>query len=168
MSGLRQNILLVLLLLLAGVCQGRLAHSIAVHGAQPDFVLVTLACGATLVGGASGIGLGLWAGLVTAALVPQTLGTYLTSRLAGGAFAGWLAGSVIQRSLIVPPLTALATTAVTEVVYILMSPTHHLRAWAASVAGEAVCNMLWAVPVFLLLRGLGIGQKPDDPFGQYT
>lgn len=168
MSGLRQNMLLAFLLLVAGVAQGRLAHGLSVHGAQPDFILVTLACGATLVGGAGGVGLGLWAGLLTAALVPQTLGTFLVSRLAGGAFAGWLAGLVIQRSLIVPPLTALATTAVTELVYVLMAPTHHLRAWAIAVGGEAVCNMLWAVPIFLLLRKLGIGHKPDDSFGHYS
>ncbi len=168
MSGLRQTMPAALLLLVAAVFQGRLAHSLAVHGAQPDFVLVTLACGATLIGGSAGIGLGLWAGLLTAALVPQTLGTFLASRLAGGAFAGWLAGSVIQRSLIVPPLAALATTVVTELVYVLMAPTHHLRAWATAVAGEALCNMVWAVPIFLLLRRLGIGHKPDDPFGQYS
>ncbi len=168
MSGLRQNMLLAFLLLMAGVAQGRLAHSLSMHGAQPDFILVTLACGATLVGGAGGVGLGLWAGLLTAALVPQTLGTFLVSRLAGGAFAGWLAGLVIQRSLIVPPLTALATTAVTELVYVLMAPAHHLRAWAIAVGGEALCNMLWAVPIFLLLRRLGIGHKPDDPFGHYS
>ncbi len=168
MSGPRQNMLMTLLLLLAGVFQGRFAHSIAVHGAQPDFVLVVLACGATLIGGASGIGLGLWAGLLTAALVPHTVGSFLTSRMAGGAFAGWLAGSVIQRSLVVPPLTALATTGVTELIYVLMAPTHHLRTWAFAVGGEAVCNMLWAVPIFLLLRKLGIGHKPDDPFGQYS
>lgn len=165
MNGPRQNGVLAVLLLIAAIFQGRLAHSMVVHGAQPDFVLVTLACGATLIGGAGGIGLGLWAGLLTAALVPQTLGTFLVSRLAGGAFAGWLAGLVIQRSLIVPPLTALATTLVTEIVYVLMAPTHHLRWWAGAVAGEAACNMLWAIPIFLLLRRLGIGHKPDDPFG---
>lgn len=168
MSGLRQNMLVALLLLAAGVCQGRLAHSVAIHGAQPDFVLVTLACGATLLGGSGGVGLGLWAGLLTAALVPQTLGSFLTSRMAGGAFAGWLAGSVIQRSLVVPPLAALATTGVTELVYVLMAPAHHLRAWAIAVVGEALCNMVWAIPIFLLLRRLGIGHKPHDPFGQHS
>lgn len=166
MSGPRQTLLAALMLLPAAVAQGRIAHSLAVFGAQPDFVLVTLACGATLLGGASGIGLGLWAGLLTAALVPQTLGTFLASRLAGGAFAGWLAGSVIQRSVIVPPLAALATTLVTELMYVLMAPTHHLRAWAVAVGGEAVCNMLWSIPIFLLLRRVGIGRTPDDPFGQ--
>ncbi len=168
MSALRQNTLVAILLLLAGIAQGRFAHSLAVHGAQPDFVLVTLACGATLIGGTGGVGLGLWAGLLSAALVPQTLGTFLASRMAGGAFAGWLAGLVIPRSLVVPPLAALATTAVTELVYVLMAPTHHLRAWAIAVSGEAVCNMLWAIPIFLLLRRLGIGRKPDDPFGPYS
>lgn len=168
MSGLRQSLLTVFALLLAACAQGRLAHSLSVHGAQPDFVLVTLACGATLMGGASGIWLGLWAGLLTAALVPQTLGTFLAARLAGGAFAGWLAGGVIQRSWVVPPLAALATTAVAELVSVLIAPTHHLRAWAFAVGGETVWNMLWAVPVFAVLRKLGVGRTPDDAFGQYS
>lgn len=166
MSAVRQTVLAVLLLLLAGVLQGRVAHSMAIGSAQPDFVLVTLACAATLIGGTSGWGLGLWAGLLTAALVPQTLGSFLVSRAAGGAVAGALAGSVIQRSLVVPPLAALAATATAEIIYVLMAPTHHLRAWAAAAGGETLYNMVWAVPVFLLMRRVGIGRKSDDPFGQ--
>lgn len=166
MSGLRQGGVVAAALLVAAVSQGRLSHTLAWHGAQPDFVLTTLACGAILAGGARGAWLGFWAGLLTAALASQTPGSFLVSRTLAGALAGWLQGSVIQRSPVVPPLAALATTLAAEAVYGLMAPPHHLRAWAGAVGGETVYNTILAFPLYALLRRLGVGQAPDDPFAR--
>lgn len=164
----RQVFSVALLLLLAAVLQGRAAHAIEIHGAQPDFLLIVLACGGTLLGGSRGAGLGFWAGLLTSALIPGTVGSFLTSRTLAGAFAGWLQGSVIRDSIIVPPLVTLATTLIAEVIYELMAPSHHLRAWAAARGGEIVYNALLAPPVYFLMRRLRIGHQREDPFALHS
>ena len=158
----------MLALLLAAALQGRLAHALHVRWAQPDFILVTLGCAATLLGGGRATFLGLWAGLLTAALIPGTFGTFLTSRTLAGALAGWVQRFLIRDSLLVPPLVVLAATLAAEAVYVLMAPgvaRHPLRLWLLKVGGEALYNMLFAFPVFFLLRRLGLGHVPDDPFG---
>lgn len=168
MTAPRQVVVMAAVLLLAAVLQGRLAHSMAIGRAQPDFVLVALSCGAILTGGASGIGLGFWAGLLTAALVAVTPGSFLVSRTVSGALAGWLQGSVIPGSLLVPPLVSLTATLTAEVIYVLMAPTHHLRDWAVAVGGEAAYNMGLSFAAYALLRRLGMGHTPDDPFADYS
>ncbi len=166
MSGGRQGGTVAAALLVAALLQGRLSHSLALFGAQPDFVLTTLACGAILAGGARGAWLGFWAGLLTAALASQTPGSFLVSRTLAGALAGWLQGSVIPRSPVAPPLAALAATLAAEGVYVLAAPTHHLRAWATAVGGETIYNVLLSFPLYALLRRLGVGQAADDPFAR--
>lgn len=168
MTVVRQVFLAALLLCLAAVLQGRGAHALRIGQAQPDFPLVTLGCAATLLGGARGIGLGFWAGLLTASLNPGTFGTYLASRTLAGAFAGWLQGFVIRDSLIVPPLVLFAVTLVAEATSVLMAPTHNLRLWALQVGGETLYNMLLALPVYALLRRLGIGRQREDPFALHS
>lgn len=165
MIRLRQFIVVALFLLLAAALQGRAAHAIAVRGAEPDFILVALACGGTLIGGARGTALGFWAGLLTAALIPATFGTYLASRTVAGAFAGWLQGHVNRESLIVPPLAAFSTTALAELIAVLMAPTHHLKSWALARGGEVIYNTLLALPAYLLLRRLRVGREREAAFG---
>lgn len=168
MSAARQIATAAVLLCLAAVLQGRGAHALRLGAAQPDFVLVVLGCAATLLGGARGVGLGFWAGLLTAALSPGTFGTHLASRTLAGALAGWLHGSVIRDSVVVPPLVLLATTLVAEAIAVLMAPTHHLRLWAAQVGGETLYNMALALPVYFLLRRLGVGRQREDPFALHS
>lgn len=165
MTLMRQVIIVAALLLLAAVLQGLLAHTIAIDGAEPDFLLVTLACGGALVGGARATILGFWAGLLTAALIPAAFGSYLASRTIAGAFAGWLQGYVIRDSLIVPPLATFSTTVLAELIHVLMAPTHHPAAWAAARGGEVVYNTLLALPIYWLMRWLRIGREREEGFG---
>jgi len=168
MTALRPLAWGILALLLAAGLQGRAAHAVHLRWAQPDFVLVTLGCAATLLGGGRGTFLGLWAGLLTAALIPATFGTFLASRTLAGALAGFLQRFLIRDSPLVPPLAVLATTLTAEVVYVLMAPgiaRHPFRLWLYKVGGETLYNMVLALPVYWLLRRLGLGHVPDDPFG---
>ncbi len=168
MTPLRPLVWATLALLLAAAFQGRTAHALHLHWAQPDFILVTLGCAATLVGGSRGAFLGLWAGLLTAVLIPGTFGTFLTSRTLAGALAAYLQRLLIRDSVLVPPLAVLATTVAAEGVYVLMAPglaRHSFRLWFAGVAGETLYNMAFSLPIYFLLRRLGLGQVPDDPFG---
>lgn len=168
MTGARPLVLAVLALLLAAVAQGRLSHAVQFHWAQPDFILLTLACTGVLLGGNRAILLGLWAGLLTSALIPGIYGTLLTSRVLAGGLAGYAARFVIRDSLIVPPLVTLLVTGIAEVVRVLMAPGpswHPIHLWLEKVGGEMLYNALLALPVYVLLRRLGLGAVREDPFG---
>lgn len=167
----RQVFLAAFFLWLAAVAQGRLAHALRIGSAQPDFVLILLGCGASLLGFQRGALLGFWAGLLTAVSLPVTFGTYLTSRLLAGAFAGTLQRSLTRDSPIVPPLVVLATTLLAELLYLLMAPAivfPHLRRWAWIVGGETVYNTLLSFPLYFLLRLCGIGRLSADPFARLS
>jgi rod shape-determining protein MreD len=165
----RQTFVVALALIAAAVLQGRLAHIIAIKGAQPDFPLIVLACGATLIGGSSAIGLAVWAGLLEATMFGMWFGSVLTSRTLAGAFAGSLQRSVIRDSVVVPPLVVLATTVVAEFVFAAMVPSswlHHVHRWARNVMGEIVYNTVLSHPVYLVLRRLHVGQPRENSFAR--
>jgi len=165
----RQTFVVALVLIAATVLQGRLAHIISIKGAQPDFPLVVLACGATLIGGSNAIGLAVWAGLLEAATFGMWFGSVLTSRTLAGAFAGSLQRSVIRDSVVVPPLVVLATTVVAEFVFAAMVPSswlHHAHRWLRTVVGELVYNTILSHPVYALLRRFGVGQPRENSFAR--
>jgi rod shape-determining protein MreD len=154
--------------LVSAVLQGRVSHAIHIRWAQPDFVLLTLACAGVLIGGGRAALLGLWAGLLTASLVPATFGTLLTSRILAGAMAGYLHRFMMRDSLFVPPLVVFTVTLTASVVHVLMAPNialNSLHLWLYQTGGEVLYNTVLALPVYFLLRRLGLGKPPEDPFG---
>ncbi len=159
--------LAALVIWLAAVLQGRVAHAVSIHGAQPNLPLVALACSALLVGSTPGLLLGFWAGLLAAVSFPLTYGSLFVSRILAGAFAGGFGRSLIRDNLVVPPVMVFATTLLAELIYLLMAPgqpIHHLRRWAEQTGGELLYNTLLALPVYLLLRLLQVGRQQEDPF----
>jgi rod shape-determining protein MreD len=165
----RQTFVVALALVVATVLQGRVAHVISIKGAQPDFPLIVLACGAILIGGGNAIFLAVWAGLLEAATFGVWFGSCLTSRTLAGAFAGSLQRSVIRDSIVVPPLVVLATTLVAEFVFAAMVPSswlHHAHRWAHTIIGELVYNTILSHPVYALLRRCGAGQPRENSFAQ--
>jgi len=171
MIPLRHVLPAALMVWLAFVLQGRAAHAVSIHGAQPDLPLVVLSCGALLVGSARGAVLGFWAGLLAASVFPQTYGSLFVSRILAGAFAGGFGRNLIRDNLVVPPLVVLATTTLAELLYVLMAPNlavHHVRRWAEQAGGEVLYNTLLALPVYLFLRLLQVGRQRDDPFGRFS
>ena len=157
-----------LIIWLAAILQGRAAHALSIHGAQPDLPLVVLSCGSLLVGSARGAALGFWTGLLAASAFPQTYGSLFVSRILAGAFAGGFGRNLIRDNWIVPPLIVLATTGLAELIYVLMAPSlavHHVRHWAELTGGEVLYNTAFALPVYLFLRLLQVGRQPEeDPF----
>ena len=169
MLPVRQWLLAALCVWLAALVQGRGAHAISIRGAQPDLPLVALTCAAFLMGSLPGTGLGFWTGLLAGAAFPSTYGSVFASRIVAGAFAGSFGRSLICDNWIVPPLVVLATTLLAEGVHVLMAPglaAHDARRWLLLLGGELLYNTLLALPLFLLLRRLGLGQTRDNPFGR--
>jgi len=165
----RHVFLAALVVWLAAILQGRAAHALSIHGAQPDLPLVALSCGSLLVGSARGAALGFWTGLLAASAFPQTYGSLFVSRILAGAFAGGFGRNLIRDNLVVPPLVVLAATVLGELLYVLMAPglaVHHVRRWAEQTGGEVVYNALLALPVYLFLRLLQVGRQHEDPIGR--
>jgi|GEM_PF-781113 len=171
MSSWRQSIIVLLFIIVAAIAQGRGAHAISVRLAEPDFLLVTLACGAMLIGGYWGIILGFVAGYLTIALSSDPFlpfGTVLASRTIAGAFASGLQRSVIRDSVWVPPLVVFLTTLVSDCVYAAMAPRtwlHHPHDWFAPQGGQIIFNTVLSYPLYLVLRRFGVGSHKEDPFG---
>lgn len=165
----RQMVLAAVLIWLAVILQGRVAHAVAFRGAEPDLPLVVLSSSAILVGSLRGSLLGFWAGLLAAASFPALYGSVFASRIVAGAAAGSLGSSLIRANFLVPPLVTLAASLLAEGVCTLIAPNpalHHLRRWGIQTGGEVCYNTVLALPVYLGLRLCRIGQIRDDPFGQ--
>jgi len=162
----RQVVLIVFLLLLAAALQGLFAVSLRIGGAQPSLPIVLLACAASLLGEARGAFLGLWTGLLIVSMTPDHPGSILTSTIFSGVFAGLLQRTFARDSPFVPPLVVFATTIFQQGVFVLMNP-HHLRLWAFSTLGEVIYNTILALPVYMLLRRIGIGIQRETPFSPH-
>lgn len=144
-----------LLLLLAGALQGSLAWRLHGWGGQPDFVLAVIVSAALLSNGSVGSLIGLAGGLVTAALVGETVGSLLVSRTVAGFAAGWLASRLFRVSAPVAVLGAFLTSVAAEIVYVLAAPRIGVRVWLGAALIGALWNAALAVPLTLLLRRLG-------------
>ena len=165
---LRQMLLILFLLWIAALLQGRFAHTVSIRGAEPDLPLVMLSLCALLVGGVRGGLFGFWTGLLAAVALPTFYGSVFTGRLAAGIFAGSLGGSLSRANLLVPPLVTLAATLLSEIVGTLIAPgpaLHHHRLWLVQTCTELLYNTALALPVSLLLRVCRVGQEEQDTFG---
>ena len=171
MTSLRHFLVIALLIWLAAVGQGRLAHAMIIGGAQPDLPLVVLTCGAVLIGRIGGIWLGFWAGLFTAISFPPAYGSLFFSRIAAGAFSGFIGRSLTRDNLLVPLLVTFASTLLAELLTALLAPgyaVHHLRHWGLLLGGKLIYNSLLALPTSLLLRWLRVGVIAESPFGKFS
>lgn len=146
-------------LLVAAALQSAVAAHLSVFGGEPDFVL-TLATAAALLSDASvGALTGFAAGLVTASLVGQTVGTFLVSRTLAGWAAGWTTGRLYRGHAFVVVVGVFFATLVSHAVYLLGAPriglAHGLR---ASLLG-ALWNAVLAWPTMYCLRLCGWGGR---------
>jgi rod shape-determining protein MreD len=151
---------LALLFAIAGALQTLVAYPIArlCGGAQPD-LLLTIACSAALLSDApTGALIGFLGGLCTAALVGQTVGTYVVSRTVAGYLAGQFTTRVFQANLFVVMVGVFAMAVTAAVVQFLAAPPHHgvsLIPWLRTILCSATFDAVLALPVAALLRRAG-------------
>ena len=125
---------------------------------RPDLVLTLCLLPALLSDAAGGCGWGFGAGLVSAALTGQAVGSLLVSRTV----AGYVAGSFGERFVRSHPVVILgavgASSLVAATVFLLCDPPRSLDT-LLSAARAAGMNALWnaalALPLAFLLRCLG-------------
>ncbi|MBC8141836.1 MAG: hypothetical protein H7Y38_10400 [Armatimonadetes bacterium] len=132
---------------------------------RPDLVLTLCLLPALLSDAAGGCGWGFGAGLVSAALTGQTVGSLLVSRTVAGYVAGGF-GERFVRSHPVVIVGAIAAASLTaDAVYLLCNPPMSLAALLSGALGAGM-NALWnaalALPLAHLLRRLGWTGSDDD------
>lgn len=164
MPSLRAGLSFLVLLVAAAVLQSTLAPRVFVLGGQPDFVFTVIIAGALLADAGLGALFGLAGGLLTAALVGETVGTFLVSRTLAGFVAGAVGARLFRGNIFVVIAGVVLASLVAEGVYVLSAPG--VAARPAGGLQAALIGTLWnallALPVSALLRRLGWGRH-DGP-----
>ena len=125
---------------------------------RPDFVLTLCLLPALFSDAAGGCGWGFGAGLVTSALVGQTVGSFLVSRTVAGYVAGGFSERFVRSNPFIVILAVFAGSLVADAAYLLCNPPLHLHELLAALRFAGM-NTLWnaafALPLAIVLRRLG-------------
>jgi rod shape-determining protein MreD len=156
--------LLVLAMLAAAGIQSVLPGAVAASGLRvggPDLVLVFALVAALLSDAGTGCLVGFGAGLLTAALVGETVGTFLVSRAVAGFVAGSLAGRFFRTNAAVVIAAVIVGAFVAGTVYGLAAPPVRGTTFLAYLR-ETGLGILWdgalALPIASLMRRFGWGE----------
>ncbi len=102
--------------------------------------------------------LGFIGGLLSSALVGQTVGTLLVSRTVAGFMAGRFTARIFEANTLVVMLGVLLTSLAASVLQILAAPPRFgLAFWLQATVGGAIWNALISIPIGGLLRQGGWG-----------
>lgn len=147
------------LLLLAAGLQAQVSHRLHFCGGQPDFLFALLLTTAFL-SDSSGTGalIGFGGGLMTGAVVWETVGTFLVSRTLAGFVAGWFSDRMSQSNVAVLIFAVAGASVVGELVYVLAAPRIGLSRWVLGALVGTAWNIALSLPLFFLLRRLGWGR----------
>jgi rod shape-determining protein MreD len=150
---------LILLFLIGSAAQSTIAYPLySLLGAQPDFLLTILLCAALLSDAATGCVLGFAGGLLSAALIGQTVGTLLVTRTVAGFLAGRFTARVFEANTLVVMLGVLVTSLATYLLQTLVAPQRiELALWLRAIIGGALWNAALSLPIAALLRLSGWG-----------
>ena len=155
--------LAILFLLVAGAQSAIVGRLPLPTGAEPDLVMTLALVAALLSDAATGAWVGLFAGLVTSALVGQTVGTYLVSRTLAGFAAGNATARLFRGNIAVVLVGVLLASLVSEAIYLLAAPrmvlAHGVGTAARTAALSAVANAVCALPLLFILRLCGWGER---------
>jgi rod shape-determining protein MreD len=146
---------LSLAVFLAALAQMDFAYAIRIHGAQPDFILLTLILAAMFCDANRAAALGFWGGLLTASIVapPHSgFGGLIVSRTLIGFGIGWLEERIFRDNPLLACAFAAIGSALAEALFFLFAPQHNIAHWARALLLTTLYNTLLALPLYLLLR----------------
>jgi LytS/YehU family sensor histidine kinase len=150
---------LLLLFPILGGAQSVFAPGLHFFGGQPDFVLTLALVAALLTDAAVGSLLGLFAGLVSASLVGQAVGTFLVSRTIAGFIAGSFTERLYGKNWGVMLLGVFVGSVVADLLNGLATPRISLLHWLQSALVGGTMNALLAIPLSLILQRCGWGKR---------
>lgn len=149
----------IICLLIAAGIQGNLHSAISILGAKPDLILVVLIAYSLAADPEFGATLGFIAGLIHGCTVGLSLGSFIVTRTITGLLAGLVTTRVFSDNPIVPMLSAMWLTLVSECLFLLANPRPSLTPTARILIGECIYNALFTLLVYGLLRNLDNRRK---------
>ena len=147
------------LFLIASGLQSSVAGHLPRFLGEPDLVLTLALVAALLSDSAIGALAGFAAGLITAALVGQTVGTFLVSRTLAGFAAGMATTRLYRGNAVVVVVGVLVASLVSEAAYFLAAPHIGLSLGLRTLLLGPVWNAALALPTLWVLRRCGWGAR---------
>ena len=148
---------LALFLFIAAALQSVVFGRLGLWGAHPDLILTFALVAALMTDSRVGCLTGFAAGLVTASVVGETVGTFLVSRTIAGFAAGVPTGRLYRGKIGIVLAGVFFCSLIAETVYALAAPRLTLEHWLIAIPGGAAMNVGLSLPVLFLLRRAGWG-----------
>lgn len=146
-------------LLVAVGFQGNLPVWLSVWGGGPDLVLVVLiafALGGDAVFGAT---LGFIAGLLHGTAVGFSVGSFVVTRTLAGLLSGLVNARLFRDNPVVPTISAVWLTAVSEFVFLIANPRVPLLHGIRMLVGECVLNAALTLGLCFVMRAFETKRK---------
>ena len=139
---------------LAGGLQEAIAPKLAIAGASPDFLLISLAAGALFLSRSRAAALGFACGLIHGGLAGANLMHYVISRSVGGFLAGWSRSTTLEANAILAAATGFFLTLVSQTLLMFLAPPKQLLPYLGATILAAAYNGVLVLPVYFLLKRL--------------
>lgn len=138
---------------IAGGLQQAIAPRLAIWGASPDFLLISLAAGSIFLRRMPATLLGFACGLIHGALSGANLMHYIISRTVGGFLAAW-SRTTLEPSPFLAAGTAFFLTLVSQLLLMFLAPPKQIMPYLTATIIAAAYNGVLVLPVYSLLRKL--------------
>jgi hypothetical protein len=138
----------------AGGFQQVVAPNLEIFGAQPDFLLVSLAGGALYLNRTQGAVLGFFCGLIHGGLAGANLTHYVISRTVGGFLAGWSKRTALEPNAVFAMATGFFLTVISRLLFMFLAAPKELLPYLGATIVTAAYNGVLVLPVYFLLRWL--------------
>ena len=155
MKGLGVALAIAIGIWVAGALQQVVAPRMALFGASPDFLLISLAAGSLFLKRNQAGMLGFVCGLIHGALAGANLTHYVISRTIGGFLAAWSRTRTLEPNAALAIGTGFFLTLVSQVLFMFLSPPKSgLAAYLGATIITAAYNGVLVLPVYLALKWL--------------
>jgi hypothetical protein len=162
--GIKGLLVAVLLVWLSAGLNMGVSAKVSVFGANPDFLLITLAVLGLFAHRSGAALLGFFCGFVYGSLAGANLAQYCISRTLGGFLSGWLNDMGFQGSLGMAGLSAVVVTLVCQLLLMFSAPSNDVAGFLGDTIRMAVYNGILAMPYYALLSRLL--EPQSDRLGQ--
>jgi rod shape-determining protein MreD len=149
-----RRIVVAIIALWAAACFQEIAPRLAILGATPDFLLVTMVVLSLHTSRRGGAVLGFFAGFLQGALASSLMGYYVVSRTLAGFFAAWSRDIRFEQSWWLVFLTAFFATAFALAIRLFLPPAQAISPFALATILTATYNGVLAMPLYALLNRL--------------